>query len=223
MTDPGWYEAQGDPAGTVRWWNGTEWVGDPTSGAPSAAAPTAPPGPSADGGHGRLATVGKRFGGRIIDFLILLAFAFALMVPVITDIIDAVGELPTGASDSEIEDAIRNAVDEDSIGSRLVWVSLLAFVWDTVWTALKGGTPGKLIVGSRVVDATTRKPAEWKHAALRAANRLLALLGLISAGASDAVSGIGLLIGLASLIMLFVHKERRTVMDLVGGTVVIDK
>jgi len=31
MTDPGWYYAAGDPAGTFRWWNGVTWVGEPTA------------------------------------------------------------------------------------------------------------------------------------------------------------------------------------------------
>lgn len=26
---PGWYHGKGDPEGTVRYWNGEEWVGDP--------------------------------------------------------------------------------------------------------------------------------------------------------------------------------------------------
>lgn len=36
MTTPGWYHAQGDPEGTQRYWNGTQWQGEPT--APAAAA-----------------------------------------------------------------------------------------------------------------------------------------------------------------------------------------
>lgn len=28
---PGWYHAQGDPAGTQRYWNGEQWVGGPQS------------------------------------------------------------------------------------------------------------------------------------------------------------------------------------------------
>ncbi len=26
---PGWYAAQGDPPGTVRWWDGAQWIGQP--------------------------------------------------------------------------------------------------------------------------------------------------------------------------------------------------
>lgn len=28
MTAPGWYNAEGDPAGTQRYWDGSQWVGD---------------------------------------------------------------------------------------------------------------------------------------------------------------------------------------------------
>ncbi len=224
MTDPGWYQAQGDPAGIVRWWNGTEWVGEPTSGSPSTPASIPPaPGSAGAGGHRPLASVGKRLGGRAIDFLIVGVFAVVMFVPVIVDVVEVLGDLPSGASDSEIEDAIEGVVDGDSLAGRLLWISVIGFIWDTAFTALKGGTPGKLMVGTRVVDATSRAPAQWKHAALRALNRLLGLVGLISVGLSNAVSGIGALIAIASLIMLFAHNERRTVMDLVGGTVVVDK
>jgi len=39
LTPPGWYNAQGDPPGTVRWWDGSTWVSGPV---PAAAAPWAP-------------------------------------------------------------------------------------------------------------------------------------------------------------------------------------
>lgn len=28
---PGWYHAQDDPPGTVRWWDGEQWIGGPTA------------------------------------------------------------------------------------------------------------------------------------------------------------------------------------------------
>ena len=46
-TTPGWYHAQGDPADTQRWWDGSQWVGDPQPAAAQTAAdggfPGAPP------------------------------------------------------------------------------------------------------------------------------------------------------------------------------------
>lgn len=35
---PGWYHAEGDPEGTVRYWDGEQWIGGPVAGAPAAAA-----------------------------------------------------------------------------------------------------------------------------------------------------------------------------------------
>ncbi len=37
---PGWYHGKGDPEGTVRYWDGEQWVGDPVM------APEAPPPPA---------------------------------------------------------------------------------------------------------------------------------------------------------------------------------
>lgn len=51
-TPPGWYHAEGDPPGTQRYWNGSEWQGEPQQASAPAqpvappAAPAAPPGPS---------------------------------------------------------------------------------------------------------------------------------------------------------------------------------
>lgn len=52
---PGWYHAEGDPTGTARWWDGSQWVGEPqvqTAAAQSAApvTPAAPPLPPTPGG-----------------------------------------------------------------------------------------------------------------------------------------------------------------------------
>ncbi len=40
-TPPGWYHAEGDPEGTIRYWDGQQWVGGPVTAPPVAAA--APP------------------------------------------------------------------------------------------------------------------------------------------------------------------------------------
>lgn len=48
---PGWYHGQGDPDGTVRWWDGSTWVGEPQAGrpgfGPDTQQPTAPEPPAA--------------------------------------------------------------------------------------------------------------------------------------------------------------------------------
>lgn len=48
MTAPGWYNAQGDPPGSQRYWDGTQWVGEPVfepapSPGPTFVAPLPPP------------------------------------------------------------------------------------------------------------------------------------------------------------------------------------
>lgn len=40
---PGWYHGKGDPEGTVRYWNGEEWVGDPVMAPEPQDLPAAPP------------------------------------------------------------------------------------------------------------------------------------------------------------------------------------
>lgn len=35
QTQPGWYYADGDPPGTMRYWDGTQWVGEPTAHQPA--------------------------------------------------------------------------------------------------------------------------------------------------------------------------------------------
>ena len=42
MSDPGWYSAEGDPPGTTRYWDGSQWVGEPV--ASPAASPATPQG-----------------------------------------------------------------------------------------------------------------------------------------------------------------------------------
>lgn len=68
-TPPGWYYAAGDPPGTQRYWDGATWQGGPQ---PVAAAGA----PGAVAGGPQLATPGKRFIARIIDF-------FVIVIPVI--------------------------------------------------------------------------------------------------------------------------------------------
>lgn len=53
MTQPaGWYHAEGDPQGTQRYWDGSQWVGEP-----QAVASTPPPPPGA--GYGAAAGTGE--------------------------------------------------------------------------------------------------------------------------------------------------------------------
>ena len=74
---PGYYQAEGDPPGLVRQWDGTQWVGGPIPPPPSTAA-TAP-------GIGLPATnaasIGVRIGAVLIDGLILFILIIAFTIP----------------------------------------------------------------------------------------------------------------------------------------------
>lgn len=198
MTDQGqpagWYHAEGDPPGTTRYWDGTAWQGGPQ------AAPIAPAGGAPQSIGQTLATPGLRMAGRVID---------AIIAGIVSLIIGA------GSIDFE---AISNgeAVDPPSFGVILIAV-IFALAYDTLFTHYMGGTPGKLLLGMRVAEAENGvTPPSLIVAFKRAVNRLVGLLGNIG-------SGIALLIGLASLVMLFTDDRNQTVMDKIAGTVVVKK
>ncbi len=197
----GWYHAEGDPPGTTRYWDGIQWQGGPQ------AAPVAQPGGNVGamggmGGTGQtLATPGLRMAGRLID--VLISFGIALVIGAGTIDFDSFGDTDT-------------VVVEPSFA--LVAASaIIALAYDTLFTHFLGGTPGKLLLGMRVAEADNgMTPPSLVVAAKRAANRLLGF-----------ITGIGgiiaLIIGIASLVMLFTDDRHQTVMDKIAGTVVVKK
>lgn len=79
--EPGWYQADGDPDGTHRYWNGEMWVGEPQPLPQSEADPRLPAGTE-------LASALQRILARVID-LVLLGGLFVLSSILIDD---SVGE-----------------------------------------------------------------------------------------------------------------------------------
>lgn len=217
MTEAGWYYAEGDPPGTTRYWDGTQWVGDPVHTPPAAPGGEGFADTTTGGGAFRqqLASPGSRIGARVIDIVIALIIALIFFVPVITGVIDDIDALGSNPSDSEVEQVLTDAV-EDNVG-RLALFSLIGLLWDFLWVGFAGGTPGKLMLGLRVARADNREsPPGWGKAALRSLNRLVGLIP----GLGGIIGG---LVGLASLIMLFVDDQHRTVMDRIATTVVVKK
>lgn len=200
---PGWYPAQGDPAGTNRYWDGSQWVGEPQG----VVADSVAQGMNMSVGGQQLADPWKRIGARVLDFLILMipAFIFALVL---------VGVLFASAESGAIDED--NAVFGNAFGfGATLIVGILAFLWDALWVHFKGGTPGKLMLGMQVIkeDGST---AEGQPAFMRALNRIIGVIPVVG-------GLIGPLIGLISLVLLFVDDKNRTVMDRIGGTIVVDK
>ena len=97
MTDtpsqaPGWYYAQGDPPGTQRYWDGTQWQGGPQAvPATGAAAGIAGAGP----GGRKAAGTGSRFVAFLIDVGIGIGIYIVgiVLVVILGGISDALGTL----------------------------------------------------------------------------------------------------------------------------------
>lgn len=158
--------------------------------------PDSPDDPKAEIGevHGRrLSSVQKRTAGRLIDWVIMAGLAAVLGWIGIGVFIEAV-EFWRGA------------------------VTVAAFfVWEVVFVAVLGATPGKLLLGMRVIDAETGvTPPGLSVAAKRNAHRPLSLVP----GIGQALNG---LIGLISAERMEKDpEERRSVMDRVANTRVVD-
>ncbi len=207
----GWYYAEGDAPGTQRHWDGSQWVGEPqlVAGGPGS--------PGMGQAANQYASPGKRIGGRLIDIILSIILSFVL-----------VGILGGGQDNQAFADSIdAGNVDFDLLvpgAAALIGGALFAFLWDFLWTAFAGGTPGKLIVGTRVAEAANMQtPPNMAAAAKRALHRLLQILGLAGFVLWGLSSVALLIIGVVSLIFLFTDDFQRTVMDRIAGTVVINK
>ena len=92
---------------------------------------------------------------------------------------------------------------------------LLAVVYEVGFVGALGGTPGKLILGLRIVaQEDGRTPPGWDKAALRYAPDLVILIPVIGGLAS-------LVIVVLSLVWLGTDDRRRTVYDRVATTYVV--
>jgi uncharacterized RDD family membrane protein YckC len=193
---PGWYYAAGDPIGTQRYWDGTQWVGDPQW-----VAQPAPPMGFATRDHlpeltRALAAPGRRIVARLIDLLIEIV---VFMIPI---------GIWASSSTRELDDL-------QDPPSWFLLLGLAALLYEVVFVALKGATPGKMAMGIAVIRQDGTSPPGWGAAALR---YLLNLVG--------AVPGIG---GLASIVLfivsfvfLFTDDRRRTLPDRIASTYVVD-
>lgn len=133
----GWYHAQGDPAGTVRWWDGEMWTGGPVQD-PAATPGTMPGAPGTGAGPiGTYATWGQRFAALLIDGLLMLAGYIPLFVLA----------------------AIAGAINDGLAALVLIlgYLALLAaWIYLMPWgQGITGQTPGKRIMGIQVVKDGT--------------------------------------------------------------------
>lgn len=94
---------------------------------------------------------------------------------------------------------------------------IFSFLYEAVVTAVAGGTPGKLILGMRVVNAADGSAVQLPQSAIRwaipGALSIIPILGGLAA----------FVIFVISLIFLFTDKLRQTVSDKVAKTLVVKK
>jgi len=223
MSDPqtpqnpaGWYHAQGDPPETKRYWDGSQWVGEPQ--VTGVAAPLGAPGSAP---VANLASAGKRIGARLLDNLLLLAILFAVSAAFLLPSMDL------DAIFSAIEDG--RELPEEALPSTSAALgataigALLPFLWELIWHGMAGGTPAKLLFGMRI--RRVEDPLGdlgWGAAAKRSLIRLGGLLGAIPL--VGLLSYLGwLIITIVSLVFLSSDKNRQTVMDKLASTIVVNK
>ncbi len=231
-TPPGWYHAEGDPAGSTRWWDGSQWVGEPQfGGQPQATAPTPgmqstpgmePPGSWGQGGPAvpSLAEPMARIGGRVIDGLIWIVIGFVVNLPVISQVV---------SESVEAADEGRDPVVEVSAGLIIITslLNLILIVAYEVFLNVRGGTPGKRAISARIVKEDG-SDLDNQAAFMRMVPYIaVQLIGMVWSLASEP-GGLGpslpfLLVAIAGLIMLFTDGRRQTPWDKVGKTLVVSR
>ena len=194
----GHYYAEGDPPGTVRYWDGTQWVGDPIPAPPT----TPPPPPGAAGAPAavdseRFGSLGIRLGAAVVDGII--GFVVVLIL---------VG-IFFGTSDGD-------GFEAQASGGGALLIGVMFYVV-YLWLVVQfGGTPGKLILGLRITEEDGQTPVGWRGAFMRSLPGLLGNIPFI---------GILITLGaaIASLFMINSDAERRSAYDRIGSTRVVHK
>lgn len=184
QTSPGWYYADGDPPGTMRYWDGAQWVGEPTTQQPTYATP---------GGH-QYGGAGIRLGARILDAIIVGIPAVLIALAVI---------------DAD------NITSGTNFGFAIIGL-IIGFLYEVGFTATQGATPGKMILGLKVIAEDGTSPPGWNPAIMR---WLPGLVNIIP-GAGGLLS---LVLAIASGVMISNDDQNRSVQDRVGKTFVIKK
>jgi uncharacterized RDD family membrane protein YckC len=193
---PGLYHAEGDPPGTVRQWDGTQWVGGPVPAPPGAMGA-----PLQTQDH--FGSVGIRIGAAVLDVLFTIVVAIAFIIPLVAlDVADGTGDATVG-----------NNFNVSGIVVTLIGIAV------NVWLIAQfGGTPGKLILGLRITEADgSTTPPSWNSAAMR----VIPIAILTNIPILGFLAGITVLV--LCLVWVSNDPERRSPYDRIGNTRVVYK
>lgn len=199
MQPAGWYYAQGDPPGTQRYWDGTQWQGgpQPVPGSVAAAPNTA-----------NLGSPGNRILARIIDGIIWI---------IIGTIIGAIFGTATFTLNP---DEVDTPGFLTTLLSALVGTALVAG-YEIFFVGTRGATPGKMALGLKVVRVDG-SAADTRDATMRMAIYIVTgVLAGLGAALALLTGLVQIVVGIVSLVFLFTDPIRQTVWDKVAKTKVI--
>ena len=208
---PGWYPAQGDEPGTVRWWDGTQWVGGPQSqGAQQQDGYVVPGRPVLANGR-ELADPWMRVAAAIID---------GVLVFIVTAVLG--GAAAYRAINGDGVDGF-NFTTTTTVGALGVLSVVIVTAYHTLMNTFMSGGVGKQLLGLRIVRADGTEPLGTPDGLKRSGNHLLDLLGLVPVLGLIVAFFVQGVLNLVSLVFLFSDPEHRTVMDRFADTYVVTK
>ena len=158
--------------------------------------------------RGTLATPGKRILARIVDWLIMVVVIVPLYLLVIG----------VSATSTTSESATFSAGDGVALGGFFLMALLVTVgqvLYEVGFIAIKGATPGKMLLKVRVVRESDGQIPGWGPAFMRWVPTLVGLVPCLG-------SFLSLGLWIWALVNLFSNPKRQTPFDLAAKTVVIE-
>lgn len=149
-----------------------------------------------------LAEPGTRILARIVDWLIMVA----VLVPLYLILI--------GSASSSIDSGVASGIFFGGSFLLLLMVTVGQVLYEVAFIAVKGQTPGKMLMKVKVVRDSDGQIPGWGPAFMRWVPNLVNLVPCFGG-----ILGLGLIIW--ALVNLFSNPKRQTPFDLAAGTVVI--
>lgn len=193
---PGWYYAQGDPPGTQRYWDGTQWQGAPQAVPGAGGAAAVDSGPA-------VASAGLRIVARVVDIIIYA---------VVSSIIVAVAGGGTSVG-----------LGQDLSGGFVVGTLIATAVvcgLEIYLVANGGQSLGKKLFGIKVVKVDG-SDVDMETSVKRFALYILSSLANVVPVLGAIISLVVLLVGIVSFVFLFTDDMRQTVWDKFAETKVV--